>query len=447
VEPQPLALGSGTAYTPTLDGIWSFTGQPGQIIRVSLVASDTLNLPTTELLSSSGGVLGEAAVDWQTGEVSIPGYMLGSSAPYFVRVTGPEAQLPYLLSVEPIQPEALRVGNAASSSSGGQTFWTLDGEPGQIVQVSLDTTGDDGLDPLVRFFRPDGQQISSDDDAGLGNNSLLTLVMPEEPGSLVQADSYGDSSGAFTLATAVLEPEPLPIDGTSVTILPNRAWQIEGLAGQVLTIVLQDDNVSGIAYLQLVTPAGAALAANEGGPKLTALLPRDGTYFLLPLDVADRGEDSFSAVVTDPSGAANLGEVASQNLRLLARNGAIDDALALYEQGATRLGIDFTYDALNSLCRHGALRGAAERVLAICERLPTSAGPGDAIPLADYRDSRGLARALTGNIDGAIGDFEYYADSNGYHAAQRREWAERLRRGDPVSEILNAETLRILREQ
>jgi hypothetical protein len=323
----------------------------------------------------------------------------------------------------------------------------LDGEPGQIVQVSLDTTGDDGLDPLVRFFRPDGQQISSDDDAGLGNNSLLTLVMPEEPGSLVQADSYGDSSGAFTLATAVLEPEPLPIDGTSVTILPNRAWQIEGLAGQVLTIVLQDDNVSGIAYLQLVTPAGAALAANEGGPKLTALLPRDGTYFLLPLDVADRGEDSFSAVVTDPSGAANLGEVASQNLRLLARNGAIDDALALYEQGATRLGIDFTYDALNSLCRHGALRGAAERVLAICERLPTSAGPGDAIPLADYRDSRGLARALTGNIDGAIGDFEYYADSNGYHAAQRREWAERLRRGDPVSEILNAETLRILREQ
>ncbi len=102
----------------------------------------------------------------------------------------------------------------------------------------------------------------------------------------------------------------------------------------------------------------------------------------------------------------------------------------------------------NALCWFGAIYGAADQVITICE------GPGRELPvrtdlyeLAQYHDSRGLARALTGNSDRAAEDFEYYADNGGYYASQRREWAQRLRAGEPVADVLDEATLQELLQQ
>lgn len=57
----------------------------------------------------------------------------------------------------------------------------------------------------------------------------------------------------------------------------------------------------------------------------------------------------------------------------------------------------------NALCWSGSLRGHAAEVLKACEQA-VALEPGNGI----MRDSRGLARALTGNIDGAIEDFQAY---------------------------------------
>ena len=50
----------------------------------------------------------------------------------------------------------------------------------------------------------------------------------------------------------------------------------------------------------------------------------------------------------------------------------------------------------------------------------------------DIIDSRGLARALTGDIEGAIADFQVFVEwtSNKKRKAQRQEWIKALQAGE-----------------
>ena len=98
------------------------------------------------------------------------------------------------------------------------------------------------------------------------------------------------------------------------------------------------------------------------------------------------------------------------------------------------ISIDDAY-LLNKVCWNGSLNGYAYRVLEYCERA-VKLEPED----ANIRDSRGLARALTGDIDGAIDDFQYYIDNpGGSNAKKREQWIIDLKAGrNPFTkEVLN----------
>ncbi|MCB9131501.1 MAG: hypothetical protein H6647_11255 [Anaerolineales bacterium] len=58
-------------------------------------------------------------------------------------------------------------------------------------------------------------------------------------------------------------------------------------------------------------------------------------------------------------------------------------------------------------------------------------------------------RALSGNKDGAIEDFEVFVASgyDSYQVEQRREWVQRLRADEPVSAIFDEATLEALLQQ
>ncbi|MEH2316851.1 MAG: ribosome assembly protein 4, partial [Nostoc sp.] len=88
--------------------------------------------------------------------------------------------------------------------------------------------------------------------------------------------------------------------------------------------------------------------------------------------------------------------------------------------------VEIPADSWNSLCRQGSLQKQAADVLPACEKAVALA-PED----SNNRDSRGLARALTGNYQGAIKDFEAYIaqteDKN--IKAQRQCWVKDLRAG------------------
>jgi WD40 repeat protein len=110
----------------------------------------------------------------------------------------------------------------------------------------------------------------------------------------------------------------------------------------------------------------------------------------------------------------------------LVREGNYKDAATQFQ---TALQLDSglnTADSWNSLCWVGSLRGHATDVMYACEKALTLA-PGQ----RRFRDSRGIARALTGNPSGAIEDFQaFVADTDDRETkAQRQRWVDALRAG------------------
>ncbi len=132
----------------------------------------------------------------------------------------------------------------------------------------------------------------------------------------------------------------------------------------------------------------------------------------------------------------------------LAQQGQIDTANAGYS-AAQQLDPQYVIDAAhwNALCRAGALWGQVKDVLAAC---------GSAVALTpsdgSIHDSRGLARALTGDSTGAIEDFELFVgwaqaqdpEGNKDLIAEREQWIADLKAGH---QPLDAATLKQIRER
>ncbi|MGH8511565.1 MAG: tetratricopeptide repeat protein, partial [Gammaproteobacteria bacterium] len=94
----------------------------------------------------------------------------------------------------------------------------------------------------------------------------------------------------------------------------------------------------------------------------------------------------------------------------------------------------------SGVCWDGALAGQAAVVMRACDRAVEHAGNDDRIH--DFRDSRGLARALTGNVQGAIEDFEFFIlqTDKAEQRSQRQAWVGALKAGkNPfTSEVLKS---------
>ncbi|MDF5706250.1 MAG: AAA family ATPase [Nostoc sp. S4] len=111
----------------------------------------------------------------------------------------------------------------------------------------------------------------------------------------------------------------------------------------------------------------------------------------------------------------------------IVKEGKVKEALADYAD-AQKLdpNVEISADSWNTLCRQGSLQGYAKDVLFACDKAFLLA-PDDSY----NRDSRGLARALTGNTQGAIEDFESYITQtqDKDSKAQRQRWVKDLRTG------------------
>lgn len=100
----------------------------------------------------------------------------------------------------------------------------------------------------------------------------------------------------------------------------------------------------------------------------------------------------------------------------------------------------------NALCWWGALYGRASDVVGgACERAVVLASKD---LLAGHRESRGVARALTNDVDGALEDFRFFVDNwEGRESAEREDWIKRLGAGESPKAIFNAETIEMLRHE
>ena len=106
-------------------------------------------------------------------------------------------------------------------------------------------------------------------------------------------------------------------------------------------------------------------------------------------------------------------------------------------QEASKIGLEMQdAEQLNSLCWSGSLYGYAKDVLHYCEQAVTLEPNNE-----NFRDSRGLARALTGNFEGAILDFQYFVDHSTLsdYITERQQWIKDLQENkNPfISEVMD----------
>ncbi len=122
--------------------------------------------------------------------------------------------------------------------------------------------------------------------------------------------------------------------------------------------------------------------------------------------------------------------------------GKVKEALGAYTE-AQKLApnLKITADSWNHLCWAGSLHGHATEVMFACEKAVLLEPEN-----GNIRNSRGVARALTGDKKGAIEDFEAYIKSTNEHKekAQRQRWIDALRAGE--SPFTEEEIKRLLNE-
>jgi tetratricopeptide (TPR) repeat protein len=113
-----------------------------------------------------------------------------------------------------------------------------------------------------------------------------------------------------------------------------------------------------------------------------------------------------------------------------ARQGSIEDATTAMQRAEALNANEVSAMAWNDLCWYGSLHEQAAAVMFACEKA-VSLDPEN----AGIRDSRGLARALTGDREGAIDDFRFFVTQGQskrqqYVLEQREQWIRQLEAGE-----------------
>jgi len=313
-------------------------------------------------------------------------------------------------------------------------------------------------------FSPDGQRVvtaSEDKTARLweAHSGELLKVMRGHKGEINNAAFSPDGQRVVTASddgTARLWDAK---SGKPVAVMEGHKGEINSVAfspegSKVVTV--SDDNM---ALLWRVFSTQELIDyANKIVPR--CFTPEQREQFLLPKSKSQRLIDNGEALAQDgqveaaivdfqkalkleaclkfnPEDKARLvAQTAVQRLvkkgLLLAGGDEIKEAIATYDK-AQQIDVSLiTADDWYKLCRFGSLNGYTAEVMDACTK---------AVELAPerewYRKSRGVTRAVTGNLQGAIADFQFFVervdDSDDYSKERKQQvqgWLEVLRRGE-----------------
>jgi WD40 repeat protein len=309
-------------------------------------------------------------------------------------------------------------------------------------------------------FSPDGRMLAS---AGQDGTIILWDVATRQPlgppltGHSDKVESVAFSPDGLMLASAgqdtsvilwdVTARQPLgpPLKGhgdwvLSVAFSPDGRMLASG--GTDNSIVLWDVATHqvigspltghvGWIYSLAFSPDGNQLASNSGD---NAIILRDVNLDLWKkraCQTANRslswlewkqylGDQKASSYQAPCPGASIYLADAFEQAKAFALAEGTEQSLAILAQ-AVQSAVETENAALNDyFCWNGSVDGLAESVMAACERAVELDSDN-----ARYRDSRGLARVLTGDFEGAIKDFESYIE---WGQNQGRRFEERLRK-------------------
>ncbi|MEO0536867.1 MAG: ribosome assembly protein 4, partial [Cyanobacteria bacterium P01_A01_bin.123] len=326
-------------------------------------------------------------------------------------------------------------GETLASASDNNTvkLWSKDGTELQTLQ---------GHSDWVRSvaFSPDGEILATagdnntvklwdfelEDLIARGCDWLGTYFVKQSPALLMELVVCQQQNPSLTVAAApllVAQGEDLAregnVDGAIALLRQAVAWD------QTLTIQPQIRARNLAKSQTLVTEAEELAKAGQLSEAVAKLDEAQGLDPALDFEPEMYAKELLVQVYIDEG----------QNL---VRSGNVDEAVQLYRNAeALEIGAGISANDWNDLCWFGSLYNQAEKVMFACERaVVLTPNHGGRI------DSRGLARALTGDTQGATADFKTFVEwtTNDDEKAQRQAWIEALEQGkNPFTpEVLEA---------
>ncbi|HVD60578.1 MAG TPA: tetratricopeptide repeat protein [Gemmatimonadaceae bacterium] len=181
--------------------------------------------------------------------------------------------------------------------------------------------------------------------------------------------------------------------------------------------------------------------------RVTIVAPAAGTFVVRANSMAINQTGAYTLRAGPPEAENRIAYAMQTAVRAqsFARRAMIAEAIAAIDSALLYDSTHVTNDQLNTICWFGSLQNQASRVISYCDRAvrldPAQTG---------IRDSRGVARALMGNVSGAIEDFRAYAEDQSKDTAsrsQRLSWLTALQHGRPPQEVFSEEVRTALARQ
>lgn len=170
-------------------------------------------------------------------------------------------------------------GQYEAVADAGMRLWRFEAQAGQSVTIGVEAL--EGGDPTLSLLNGRLEVISTNDDFN-GFNPEITYQVIEDGLYIIGVDWLGEP-GAYVLRVASNTPRPLAV-GESVAVEDaQRFWQIDGRAGEAITIHLEAKSEAD-PWLRLTDSMNVELGFNDNAndflPQINAVLPADGAYVI-----------------------------------------------------------------------------------------------------------------------------------------------------------------------
>jgi len=296
---------SGSLSGGTLSASYTFEGEAGQVVTITLTSDD---FDTYLRLQNPSG-FEVASDDDSAGNLDsrIGPFTLADNGTYTILVEsfGGSSTGNYRLSLgtaEVNQIEYTQTVEGTFTEESLSALYNFRGQQGDVVTISMNSDDFDSYLTLSQSGQS-GSSLITDDDSGGNLNSLIgPYTLPSTGSYIITASSLGGTSvGAYTLRLNRVELEPIEVGDTIEAEIDARTpalyYSFEGTAGQVISIEV-DSNDTLDTTLVVRGPDGyqAGYDDDSGGgfdPEISRLaLSQTGSYIIVvqPYTAGDTGE-------------------------------------------------------------------------------------------------------------------------------------------------------------
>jgi hypothetical protein len=187
---------------------WSFQGEAGDLITISMEARGSLRDVVLELYGPDGGYLAQGGGDFGD-SAQIYAYLLPEDGEYhIVASTWSEVAGRYDLLVGPadIQERQIDYGETEDgelTEDRPREYWTFRGRDGDVVTILMEGLGSFS-DTYLELYGPDGTPLTQNDDGGPGLFAeIQDYALPETGDYIIVARGFGGAIGSYELTLTV----------------------------------------------------------------------------------------------------------------------------------------------------------------------------------------------------------------------------------------------------